>query len=137
DVAVSYSGGNSIGVLFGYGNGTMSSVAKFPTGNRTYYTRITAGDFNNDGISDIVVNPTSRSVVLVLVGYGDGNFDTQLVFSTGLIGSYAWVVPADFNNDGCQDILASDDTAGAVFVLLNICACRTNSTILTTTSMYP
>ena len=123
DVAVSYSGGNSIGVLFGYGNGTMSPITKFPTGNRTYYTRITAGDFNNDGISDIVVNPTARSVVLVLVGYGDGNFDTQLVFSTGLSGSYAWVVPGDFNNDGCQDILASDDTAGAVFVLLNICAC--------------
>ncbi|CAF1573247.1 unnamed protein product, partial [Adineta ricciae] len=92
---------------------------------------ITAGDFNNDGISDIVVNPTSGSVVLVLVGYGDGNFDTQLVFSNGLSGSYAWVVPADFNNDGCQDILASDDTAGAVFVLMNTCACRTNRTIAT------
>ncbi|UJR12754.1 hypothetical protein I4U23_016928 [Adineta vaga] len=73
DIAVSYSGANSIGVLLGYKNGIMGSVQKFPVGNKTYYTRITA---------------------------------------------------SDFNNDGCQDILATDDQSGAVFVLLNICQCQ-------------
>ncbi|CAF1076407.1 unnamed protein product [Adineta ricciae] len=124
DAVVSYSGGKRIGVLLGNGDGTMSPVEKYIVGNKTYYTRPATGDFNNDGISDIAVNPTSRSVIYILVGYGDGDFDTQMIFSTGLTGSYTWIVVGDFNNDHCQDILASDDTAGAMFVLLNTCACH-------------
>ncbi|CAF1013972.1 unnamed protein product [Adineta ricciae] len=124
DAVISYSGGKRIGVLLGYGNGTMGPVEKYIVGNKTYYTRPATGDFNNDGISDIAVNPIYRSVIYILVGYGDGNFDTQMIFSTGLTGSYTWIVVGDFNNDDCQDILASDDTAGAMFVLLNTCACH-------------
>ncbi|CAF1379801.1 unnamed protein product, partial [Rotaria sordida] len=120
DVVVSYNSGNSLGVLLGYGNGTMGPVAQFPVGNRTNYPRIAVGDFNNDGHSDIVVNSILRSVIYILVGYGDGNFEVQMIFSTGFVGTYTWVDVADFNNDGCQDILASDDTRGAVFILLNI-----------------
>ncbi|CAF1223430.1 unnamed protein product [Rotaria sordida] len=137
DVVVSYNSGNSLGVLLGYGNGTMGPVAQFPVGNRTNYPRIAVGDFNNDGHSDIVVNSILRSVIYILVGYGDGNFEVQMIFSTGFVGTYTWVDVADFNNDGCQDILASDDTRGAVFILLNICQCQLNQTVETSTSIHP
>ena len=126
DVVVSYSSGKRVGVLLGDGNGTMGPVRKFAAGNRTSYPRIAVGDFNNDGHSDIVVNSVVRSVVYVLVGYGDENFDVQMVFSTGFGGTYTSIVAADFNSDGCQDILASDDINGALFILLNTCVCRVN-----------
>jgi hypothetical protein len=137
DVVVSYSGGNRVGVLLGYGNGTMSPVEKFTVGNKTYYARIAVADFNNDGHSDIVVNSISRSVIYILVGYGDGNFEVQMIFSTGFAGSYTWMDVADFNSDGCQDILASDDRNGAVFILLNICKCQTARIIGTSARVDP
>ncbi|CAF1447943.1 unnamed protein product [Rotaria sp. Silwood1] len=137
DVVTSYNAGNSLGVLLGYGNGIMGPVAKFRVGNRTNYPRIAVGDFNNDGHSDIVVNSILRSVIYILVGYGDGNFEVQMIFYTGFAGTYTWVDVADFNNDGCQDILASDDTRGAVFILLNSCKCQSNQTVEISTSMHP
>lgn len=136
DITVSYSGGYRIGVVLGYGNGTMSAVAKLPLGNRTYYARIATGDFNNDGYSDIVAGSISPYDIYILVSYGDGNFDIQKIFSAGFNGLYSWMNVADFNNDGCQDILASDDTEGAIFILLNTCACQKNQIINTSTSLY-
>jgi len=130
DVAVSYSEGRSMGVLLGTGNGTLSDLTKFFIDSRTYYARPAFGDLNNDGYSDIILGSISPYIIYVFVSSGDGNVDVQTVFTpvpaiTG-VSRYSWMNVVDFNNDGCQDILASEDVTGAVFILLNTCACRKN-----------
>ena len=127
DVVCSYHSGTREGVLFGYGNGSLGNLVKFVVGNRVLYPRIAVGDFNNDDHLDIVLGAIEPYSIRVLVGDGDGNFEVQTVFSVTLSGSYTWVDVTDFNNDGCQDIVASDDTNGVVYPLLNTCACRNTS----------
>lgn len=126
DVVFSYNAGKNVGVLFGLGSGTMGALTKIFAGNRTSYPRIAVGDFNNDGHLDITVGLIKPYSVCVLSGHGNGHFEAQVVFSTGLTGSayLPWADVADFNGDGCQDILTSDDK-GALSILLNTCQCQT------------
>ena len=126
DVAVSYSSGNRVGVVLGYGNGSMSEVNKFPTGNQTYYARIATGDFNNDGYSDVIIGARFPYSIYILVSYGNGDFNIQNVFSADFNGLYSWMNVIDLNGDECQDIVASDDTRGTIFFLLNVCSCQNN-----------
>ena len=126
DVTVSYQDGTRVDVLFGYGNGSISEINKIPVGAKIFYAQIATGDFNNDGYEDIVIASINPYIIYVLVSYGDGYFHTQQIFSAGFNGVYSWMDVADLNNDGCQDLIASDDTQGIVFFLLNTCACQIN-----------
>ena len=104
----------------------MSEVNKFPTGNQTYYARIATGDFNNDGYSDVIIGARFPYSIYILVSYGNGDFNIQNVFSADFNGLYSWMNVIDLNGDECQDIVASDDTRGTIFFLLNVCSCQNN-----------
>ncbi|CAF4630636.1 unnamed protein product, partial [Rotaria socialis] len=45
---------------------------------------VAVGDFNNDTRLDIVVANSDDNSVSVLLGYGNGSFQNQMTFSTGL-----------------------------------------------------
>ena len=137
DVAIAYDVQNAVGVLFGNGNGNLGNLAKYMVGNVGAFKRITVGDMNGDGRMDIVAGSTEPYSVSVLIQYGHGEFQVQTVLSIGLLGSYTWVDVADFNNDGCQDILTSDEVEGAVFIALNTCECRGTSSLPTSTLIHP
>jgi Chitobiase/beta-hexosaminidase C-terminal domain/FG-GAP-like repeat/Bacterial Ig-like domain (group 3) len=65
-------------------------------------TTAATGDFNNDGIPDVIVADFDIKAFWVLLGDGDGTFTTlprqDLTYSPGV------VKVGDFNNDGIQDI---------------------------------
>jgi hypothetical protein len=73
---------------------------KFPQGADC----IALGDFNNDGILDVVM--TTDNGFTVALGNGDGTFQKPVTTRTAL--SYSLAV-ADFNNDGNLDIVVADD----------------------------
>lgn len=123
DVAFSYASAPYVGVLFGYGNGSLGGRAVFSSGDNTHYPRIAVGDLNNDGYAGITVGSTNPFIVYALVSYGNGNFETQTIFSTTQEGFYTWMNIGDFNNDGCQDLLAADDYGGSIDILSNTCKC--------------
>ncbi|HLJ45719.1 MAG TPA: FG-GAP-like repeat-containing protein, partial [Bryobacteraceae bacterium] len=64
---------------------------------------VAAADVNGDGKPDIVVGDASGSGVYVLLGKGDGTFQTPVKYSTGG-GDVNSVAIADFNGDGKPDI---------------------------------
>jgi hypothetical protein len=66
---------------------------------------VNQGDFNNDGIPDLVVGNnqgTGGFGISVLLGKGDGRFQNALNAAKG-IGTIAMAV-GDFNGDGKRDV---------------------------------
>jgi hypothetical protein len=124
DLAVlSASGPGSIGsvnVYLGNGNGTfqipkntpVATTGTGPTGSRL----IASGDFNLDGVADLVVSNDSTNTVSILLGNGDGTFQLQLPLIP--VGTSPWnVVVGDINKDGNPDVVVASDGTGSASVL--------------------
>jgi hypothetical protein len=87
---------------------------------------VAAGDFNNDGLADLVVvgNDVRLATVVadsvrVLHGRGDGTFGAPVLSPDMFQPHSTSVAVADLNRDGNQDAVVSEDTAeGIVYVLL-------------------
>src|SRR5439155_8051910 len=84
---------------------------------------VVAGDFNNDGKTDLAVtNPNGNSVSIYL-GNGLGDFATARVFSVGAPPSTnasntpGSLTAADLNNDNKLDLVTANFTGASVSVL--------------------
>jgi hypothetical protein len=116
DLAVTNS--TTVSVLLGNGNGTFQAPVSYAVG--TNPVSVAVGDFRGDGHLDLVVANDDRTgppgTVSVLLGNGDGSFQTQRTFPARL--GPRSVAAADFNGDGHLD-LAVASTSGAVVLLGN------------------
>jgi archaellum component FlaF (FlaF/FlaG flagellin family) len=77
-----------------------------------------AGDFNKDGKLDVVLADFANSQVSVLLGKGDGTFQTPVYYSVGF--EPRSVAVADLNNDGNLDLAVSGEIGpgnGCIFLL--------------------
>jgi hypothetical protein len=93
---------NTIGVMLGNGDGTFQAPVLYTLGNAAGAGQL--GDFNNDGIPDLVIVTPSDGSISVLLGNGDGTFQTP---KTTIIGSQSDpqdVAVGDFNADGNLDV---------------------------------
>lgn len=99
DLAVTDNNG-TVQIFFGRGNGTFTpgpSVSLYTGGGSGVPVSIATGDFNRDGIADLVVHGR-----YILLGKGDGTFT---VGSTPQLAIGAFAQVADFNSDGIADIV--------------------------------
>ncbi len=99
---------STIHLLKGLGNGQFND---FPTpsistgpGTRDNYA-IVAGNFNNDSFVDLAVSSSGGNRVVLLLGRGDGTFQTPQLFSVG--DRPAGLVAGDFGRDSALDDLAA------------------------------
>jgi hypothetical protein len=76
--------------------------------------RMAVGDFNGDGILDLVTS-NADSTVSVLLGNGDGTLQPPI---NTVIGAYGSLVVGDFNGDRHLDIALVGYDSGMVTVLL-------------------
>ena len=106
-------GDGSVGVLFGKGDGTFQPVVVYDSGSFNDQS-LAVADFNGDGKNDAVIVGTKcaegtndcRGVVGVLLGNGDGTFQTGKIYETGANGPTS-VAVSDLNHDGHPDLLTA------------------------------
>ena len=117
DIAVIYWNQDSIGVFIQVNSEPFGPSAFFSTGNQSQPNSVALADLNNDSYLDIVVANSGSDSIGIFLGYGDGNFSTQLIYSTG-DGSHPNALSIDdFNNDQHLDIAVVNTATG----ILSIC----------------
>jgi hypothetical protein len=105
----------TVSVLLGHGDGTFAAPVNYQVGVEP--ADIIVGDFQGDGILDIVVVNSFSNSVSVLRGNGDGTFQNAVDYLVGV--DPRSVVAADFNGDGALDLAVANDHSNDVSVLLN------------------
>ena len=110
----------SLAYLKGYGDGTFRAALDYYTPVTTNgYTEsygVATGDFNGDGIPDVVIGNysynSSDSGITVFLSRPDGSTRPGVQYGSGEY--FFFVTVADFNKDGNLDIAAANEGSGVV-----------------------
>jgi len=122
DVVVANQTGG-VGVLLGNGDGTFRTAVTYADGPE-YGHSVAIADVNGDGAPDLVLGSTCRispytctNLLSVLLGNGDGTFQTVVDYDSGDRYESSATV-ADVNADGKPDLLAANLASDSIGVLL-------------------
>lgn len=107
------SGPTQLGIYLGNGDGTFAEAQRFHAGQNAY--QVATGDFNHDGKLDLVTANNFNRGAHVLLGLGDGNFQTATNYP---IGDCSAVITGDFNHDGHTDFAVTDSITAKITVML-------------------
>jgi hypothetical protein len=121
--------GGSVGVLLGNGDGTFQTALTYSSGGDIPHS-VAVADVNGDGKMDLLVanycgseSCTGDGTIGVLLGNGDGTFQTAVTYGSGGYNATS-VAVADVNRDGKLDLVvanacgSSNCSSGTVGVLL-------------------
>src|SRR5438552_990220 len=110
-----------VAVLLGNGQGAFKEPLTFATGSGAtgiLPTSVALGDFNGDGVQDLVVAGGGAQInVGVLLGNGDGTFQAPLTLASGGAVPLS-VAVGDFNGDGVDDLAIANNHGGPISILL-------------------
>lgn len=142
DLAASVSGNpdDSLAIYLGNGDGTFTPAGGSPIPTISAVDVTNVGDFNGDGIPDIYAyGMTSAQDFTILLGKGDGTFNTVPSANLPQLPCCSNATLADFNNDGITDVIASDFyySQGDVYLTAPTLSTATVSGIAVTGSTSP
>ena len=105
----------AVNVLIGNGNGTFQAPLTYALGGGYGFSYIAAADLNGNGHPDLIVSSECQSLsdcnnggISVMLGNGDGTFQTPVSYSSGGSGAGSFSV-ADLNGDGRPDLVVADN----------------------------
>jgi len=83
---------------------------------------IVTADFNNDGAIDIA-NGSDKQAVSIFINRGDGTFDPYVNYTAGTLGESVpnKLAAADFNADGCIDLVSANFFSHNISLFLGNC----------------
>jgi hypothetical protein len=104
--SATYGGGSpAVSLLMGNGDGTFAAPRSYAVGTDPMDAAV--GDFNEDGVPDLVLTNYHSEYVSVLLGRGDGTFEAAVNYAIGTNANP--VAVGDFNGDGHLDLVIPDD----------------------------
>jgi hypothetical protein len=113
DVVVGYAAYFGSAIALAFGNGTGGLLSATSQGLSDSLLSLTAGDFNNDGVPDLVTRNSSaggNSSYSVLLNSNDGSFYSSETFT--LPGDPTADAVGDFNGDGNLDLAFIEPASG-------------------------
>jgi hypothetical protein len=118
DLVATSGGDNIIIVLLGHGDGTFTPASGSPISVGNFPEAVKIGDFNGDGLQDLVVANAKDNTVSILLGHGDGTF-TQATGSPVTVGAFPFFLAvADFDGNGTADVATSNEADDTISILL-------------------
>ncbi len=120
DLAVANYNGNSVSVHLGNGDGTFQAGTAYAVS--TQPRSIAIGDLNGDEIPDLAVAnitqaPNPNFYVSILLGNGDGTFQSRVNYVAG--SGPASIAMGDLDGDGDLDLAVANIYANDISVFLN------------------
>ncbi|CAF3755537.1 unnamed protein product [Rotaria sp. Silwood1] len=139
DIAIVNSGTDNLDVLFGSSNGTFETETIYYIGENFHPQYIISDDINKDNHLDIVTANSKNDSISVIMGYGNGTFAPQMIYSTGT-DSYPYAVAiSDMNNDNRLDLIIANSGTNNIGILFgfNYTSFRRQTTYSSEDSLGP
>ena len=111
--------GNSVGILFNFGNGTFHSLTTYPTGFGSKPKYLFVADVNEDNKLDIIVANSLANNIGIFFNSGNGTFLPQQTYSTGNNSNPSCVSVIDLNNDKKPEIIVVNTNHNTIGIFTN------------------
>ncbi|CAF1220352.1 unnamed protein product [Rotaria sp. Silwood1] len=117
DIIVTQRDDKKIHIFLGYAHGAFAVKPTTSVTSSSLPYSIAVGDFNNDNWLDFVVANYDHNNIGVFLGYGNGTFANENIYSTGSSRPLSLVIH-DLNNDKQLDIVIANNGTNTIGVLL-------------------
>jgi FG-GAP-like repeat/Abnormal spindle-like microcephaly-assoc'd, ASPM-SPD-2-Hydin len=122
DLAIVNPADNDVTIMLGNGDADCTFSSSTPSSPvETGPVTVATGDFNGDGKLDAAVVSATEGTVSILLGSGNGTFQTPVSYSLGTTPNPQGIAVGNLNNDACPDLAVVDEGTNTVSVLLNVC----------------
>lgn len=118
DIVTANTTSNNISLFKGNGDGTFQTASNVSTGSTTNPVWVTVGDFNIDGKMDIATANQGANNIAILLGNGDGTFQSPAYYNAGA--APISITSADFDVDGKLDIATSNKNDNNISIFIGI-----------------
>jgi hypothetical protein len=115
DIAQANTTRNTVTILLNH-DGVLTKASDVPVDRGPF--DIASGDFNGDGMTDLVVTTADANSIALLAGQADGKFASPVRFVFTDIRSPRGIAVADVNRDGKADLLVTGYDSNGLTVLL-------------------
>ncbi|CAF1179619.1 unnamed protein product [Adineta steineri] len=99
---------SNVGVLLNAGNGKFLNQTIYSTGVDSQPRSVFVADINCDNKPDIIVANSNKENIGIFLNFGNGIFQPQRTYATGVFTKPWSIVVGDVNDDNKPDIIFSD-----------------------------